>query len=244
MLEMMQELMTEFLLFLYSEAKDTADYYRERPIHGRSVVDALYNLGFDNHADVVRVYHTKIKEMQEKKIQERKMKNAELKKTSPLVPLSAEAASSKSSLAAPSKSFAPIHLMAPKFTYEKSLEEKKQVPLGSPPALVTDAASIPSTTTASSPTIAPVGAVAPMAPPKVTDTETEKKTNGASITIHAPITTTITPTATSTNIQSLDSASSNVVNQDATPTTALENTDVPKNSYLSKPTVIESGSTQ
>uniref|UniRef100_K3WTC2 Transcription factor CBF/NF-Y/archaeal histone domain-containing protein n=1 Tax=Globisporangium ultimum (strain ATCC 200006 / CBS 805.95 / DAOM BR144) TaxID=431595 RepID=K3WTC2_GLOUD len=63
----MQECVTEFILFLTSEAKDhcTLDKKKSTPLLGSHVVQGMSNLGFSTYAKVLDTYNSKLKKMQD-----------------------------------------------------------------------------------------------------------------------------------------------------------------------------------
>ncbi|OQS02394.1 hypothetical protein THRCLA_21428 [Thraustotheca clavata] len=65
--EFMQECVTEFLLYLTSEARDQAVYNKrgKTTVTGSDTLRAFYNLGFTPYGDVLSVYNEKIKAVQE-----------------------------------------------------------------------------------------------------------------------------------------------------------------------------------
>ncbi|KAF1328502.1 hypothetical protein FI667_g6838, partial [Globisporangium splendens] len=63
----MQECVTEFILFLTSEAKDhcALDKKKSTPLLGSHVVQGMSNLGFSTYAKVLDTYNAKLKKMQD-----------------------------------------------------------------------------------------------------------------------------------------------------------------------------------
>jgi len=57
--ETLQEIVTEFILFVTSEACERAEKKGRHTIQGQDVLDSLYNLGFDDYHLHVREYYQK-----------------------------------------------------------------------------------------------------------------------------------------------------------------------------------------
>lgn len=70
----MQECVTEFILYLTSEAKDQCAFESARkplPLLGSHVVQGMENLGFATYAKVLACYNAKIKKLQDAQVQKR-----------------------------------------------------------------------------------------------------------------------------------------------------------------------------
>lgn len=60
--ELMQEILTEFILFVTSEAAETSNNDRRRKLSGHAIVEALETLGFDPYLDQARATFAQLQE--------------------------------------------------------------------------------------------------------------------------------------------------------------------------------------
>ncbi|KAJ3412786.1 hypothetical protein HDV05_000253 [Chytridiales sp. JEL 0842] len=60
--ECVQECVSEFISFITSEASDRCQLEKRKTINGDDILWAMQSLGFDNYADVLRVYLGKYRE--------------------------------------------------------------------------------------------------------------------------------------------------------------------------------------
>ena len=59
--EAFQEILTEFIGFITSEASEIANSQDRKTILGSDIIRALEDLGFDHYSDILKIYLSKIK---------------------------------------------------------------------------------------------------------------------------------------------------------------------------------------
>lgn len=62
--ECMQECVSEFILFITSEASDKCLREKRKTINGEDILYLLHDLGFENYAEVLKIYLAKYREQQ------------------------------------------------------------------------------------------------------------------------------------------------------------------------------------
>lgn len=62
--ECMQECVSEFISFVTSEASDRCAQDRRKTINGEDILIALHALGFENYAEVLKIYLAKYRQQQ------------------------------------------------------------------------------------------------------------------------------------------------------------------------------------
>lgn len=62
--ECMQECVSEFILFITSEASDKCVREKRKTINGEDILYSLHDLGFENYAEVLKIYLAKYREQQ------------------------------------------------------------------------------------------------------------------------------------------------------------------------------------
>ncbi|KAF7333271.1 Histone-fold-containing protein [Mycena sanguinolenta] len=60
--ELVQECVSEFISFITSEAAERSLTEKRKTIGGEDILCAMGNLGFDNYAEVLRIYLSKLRE--------------------------------------------------------------------------------------------------------------------------------------------------------------------------------------
>ncbi|EDO19461.1 hypothetical protein Kpol_1002p110 [Vanderwaltozyma polyspora DSM 70294] len=60
--ECMQECVSEFISFVTSEASDGCILEKRKTINGEDILISLYNLGFENYAEVLKIYLAKYRQ--------------------------------------------------------------------------------------------------------------------------------------------------------------------------------------
>lgn len=61
--ECVQECVSEFISFLTSEAAERSLLEKRKTIGGEDILHAMSTLGFDNYAEVLRIYLAKLREV-------------------------------------------------------------------------------------------------------------------------------------------------------------------------------------
>ncbi|KAI3405972.2 HAP3 [Candida oxycetoniae] len=62
--ECMQECVSEFISFITSEASDKCLREKRKTINGEDILYSMYDLGFENYAEVLKIYLAKYREQQ------------------------------------------------------------------------------------------------------------------------------------------------------------------------------------
>ncbi|RCK62938.1 Transcriptional activator HAP3 [Candida viswanathii] len=62
--ECMQECVSEFISFITSEASDKCLKEKRKTINGEDILYSMYDLGFENYAEVLKIYLAKYREQQ------------------------------------------------------------------------------------------------------------------------------------------------------------------------------------
>lgn len=62
--ECMQECVSEFISFITSEASDKCLREKRKTINGEDILYLMYDLGFENYAEVLKIYLAKYREQQ------------------------------------------------------------------------------------------------------------------------------------------------------------------------------------
>ncbi|ODV73053.1 Hap3p, partial [Cyberlindnera jadinii NRRL Y-1542] len=62
--ECMQECVSEFISFITSEASDKCLSEKRKTINGEDILFAMASLGFENYAEVLKIYLAKYREQQ------------------------------------------------------------------------------------------------------------------------------------------------------------------------------------
>ncbi|CAG60846.1 uncharacterized protein GVI51_J04235 [Nakaseomyces glabratus] len=62
--ECMQECVSEFISFVTSEASDRCAQDRRKTINGEDILISLHALGFENYAEVLKIYLAKYRQQQ------------------------------------------------------------------------------------------------------------------------------------------------------------------------------------
>lgn len=62
--ECMQECVSEFISFITSEASDRCLREKRKTINGEDILYSMYDLGFENYAEVLKIYLAKYREQQ------------------------------------------------------------------------------------------------------------------------------------------------------------------------------------
>ncbi|CCC68645.1 hypothetical protein NCAS_0B05610 [Naumovozyma castellii] len=68
--ECMQECVSEFISFVTSEASDRCATDKRKTINGEDILISLHSLGFENYAEVLKIYLAKYREQQALKAQQ------------------------------------------------------------------------------------------------------------------------------------------------------------------------------
>lgn len=63
--ELFQEILTEFICFVSSEAADSANKNNRKTILGSDILDSLNELGFEHYNEILKEYLNKIKQHHE-----------------------------------------------------------------------------------------------------------------------------------------------------------------------------------
>lgn len=60
--ECVQECVTEFIAFITSEASEKCHQEKRKTVNGEDIIFAMTSLGFENYAEVLKVYLTKYRQ--------------------------------------------------------------------------------------------------------------------------------------------------------------------------------------
>lgn len=71
--ECVQECVSEFVSFITSEASEKCSTEKRKTVNGEDVLYAMASLGFENYAEVLKIYLTKYREYQNAKEQKKRL---------------------------------------------------------------------------------------------------------------------------------------------------------------------------
>ena len=71
--ECVQECVSEFVSFITSEASEKCSAEKRKTVNGEDVLYAMASLGFENYAEVLKIYLTKYREYQNAKEQKKRL---------------------------------------------------------------------------------------------------------------------------------------------------------------------------
>ena len=69
--DLFQEILTEFISFVSSEAADLANRKNRKTVLGSDIIEALNELGFEHYNDILKEYLSKIKSHHELNIKDK-----------------------------------------------------------------------------------------------------------------------------------------------------------------------------
>lgn len=70
--ECVQECVSEFVSFITSEASEKCSAEKRKTVNGEDILFAMASLGFENYAEVLKIYLTKYREYQNSKEKQRR----------------------------------------------------------------------------------------------------------------------------------------------------------------------------
>lgn len=73
--ECVQECVSEFVSFITSEASEKCSAEKRKTVNGEDVLFAMTSLGFENYAEVLKIYLTKYREYQNEKERQKRVGN-------------------------------------------------------------------------------------------------------------------------------------------------------------------------